>query len=186
VYLQDDVMQVEYLQEYESTLLNSNEQDKILIQKNQIRIDTSTSHSDSNNCDMLLLQKRKAVINNVSSNEKENINEVRNNDVGNQSSSKVDKAFQDTLNRTKLQLSCEQNKTPIQKKKITKKELQNTVEVSTKLNNIYEQTYELKRNYYEARLEYLRRSVEAQEEMANSVKKCNENLTNISERCNMV
>jgi len=101
-------MQVEYLQEYESTLLNSSKQDKIPIQKNQIRIDTSTSHSDSNNCDMLLLQKRKAVINNVSSNEKENINEVRNNDVGNQSSSKVDKAFQDTLNRTKLQLSCEE------------------------------------------------------------------------------
>jgi len=49
------------------------------------------------------------------------------------------------LNRTKLQLSCEQDKTPIQKKKMTKKELRNTVEMSTKLNNIYEQTYELKK-----------------------------------------
>jgi len=57
--------------------------------------------------------------------------------------------------------------------------------VSTKLNNIYEQTYQLKGNYYEARLEYLRRSVKVQEEMANSVKKCNENLTNISEKYNM-
>jgi len=55
---------------------------------------------------------------------------------------------------------------------MTKK--RNTVEVSTKLNNIYDQIYELKRNYYEARLKYLRRSVEAKEEMTNSVKKCNE------------
>jgi len=75
VYLQDNVMQVEYLQEYESTFLNFSEQDKIPIQKNQIKINTS-SHSDSNNCDMLLLQKRKAVINNESSSEKENINEI--------------------------------------------------------------------------------------------------------------
>jgi len=82
-------------------------------------------------------------------------------------------------------LSCEQNKTPIKKKKMTKKELRNIVEVSIKLNNIYEQIYELKRNYYEARLEYLRRSVEAQKEMTNSVKKCNKNLTNISEKYNM-
>jgi len=48
---------------------------------------------------------------------KKKINEIRNNDVGNQPSSKVDKALHNILNRTKLQLSCEQDKTPIQKKK---------------------------------------------------------------------
>lgn len=37
--------------------------------------------------------------------------------------------------------SCEQNKTPTKKKRTTKKELRNTIKVSTKLNSIYEQTW---------------------------------------------
>lgn len=44
--------------------------------------------------------------------------------------------------------------------------MKNTIEVSMKLNNIYEKTYELKKSYYEAKLEYLRRLVEAHEKLA--------------------
>ncbi|XP_018371764.1 PREDICTED: uncharacterized protein LOC108766768, partial [Trachymyrmex cornetzi] len=88
----EDDMQVEFLHEYENVMINSNEQNKIPFQKKQI--DTSI-HSDSNNCNILMLQKRKAVIENELSNEKENINRTRNNDIENQSSSKADKALED-------------------------------------------------------------------------------------------
>lgn len=151
-------MEVEYLKEYEEDVFSS----------------TST-HSDSNNCNMLIPQNKKTVIDNDSklSNEKEN--ELRSNNVDvKQPPSKVGKLLQNI--KTSLNTkSCEQDKTQIEKKRTTtvKKELQNTVEVSTKLNNIYEKTYELKKKYYEARLEYLKRSVEANEKIANNTERCN-------------
>ncbi|KAM0726678.1 hypothetical protein ACS0PU_007862 [Formica fusca] len=58
---EDDVMEMEYLKEYEEDLF--------------LKVVPSTSHSDSNNCNMLVPQKKKAIINNDSnelSNEKEN------------------------------------------------------------------------------------------------------------------
>ncbi|KAM0726737.1 hypothetical protein ACS0PU_006898 [Formica fusca] len=127
---------------------------------------------------MLVPQKRKAVIDNESnelSNEKENINEIRSNDIDvKQPPSKVGKVLQNIRMPLNTK-SCEQNKTPMQKKKITtvKKELQNTAEISLKLKYIYEKTYKLKKKYYEERLEYLKRSVEAKEKIANIMEKCN-------------
>lgn len=54
----------------------------------------------------------------------------------------------------------------------TKQKQQNTIEVSTKLNDVYEKTYELK-IYYETRLQYLKRFTEAHEKIANTLKKYN-------------
>jgi len=56
--------------------------------------------------------------------------------------------------------------------KILKKELQNTIEISTKLNNIYEKTYELKKNYYEVKTGYMKRSMEALKKLVGVVEKC--------------
>lgn len=53
----------------------------------------------------------------------------------------------------------------------TKQKQQNTIEVSTKLNDVYEKTYELKRIYYETRLQYLKRFTEAHEKIANILEK---------------
>ncbi|XP_039311084.1 uncharacterized protein LOC105199862 isoform X2 [Solenopsis invicta] len=174
---EDDAMQVEYLEEYEDVLnFTEKKQDKIEIQKKQI---ATCTHSD-NNRNMLFLQKNKATINsNKLSNNKENIN--KNNNVEKQPSFEISKALGKSMNTS----SCEQNKTTTEKKRMTKRELLNTVEVSTNLNSIYEQTYELKKQYYEARLEYLKRSVETQEKMATILEKCNENLINITDKCNM-
>lgn len=149
-------MEAEYLTEYEDIFSN-----------------TST-HSDSNSCNMLVPQNRKAVIDNDSelSNEKENGTRSNNVDVK-QPPSKVGKLLQNIRSSLNTK-SCEQDKIQIEKKKTTvKKELQNTVEVSTKLNDIYKKTYKLKKQYYEARLEYLKRSVEANEKIANNTERCN-------------
>lgn len=65
---------------------------------------------------------------------------------------------------------CEQDKIENPKKKMTtKKDLRNTIEVSSNLNTIYEKTYELKKDYYEKRLEFMKRNTEAMEKIATSL-----------------
>lgn len=55
----------------------------------------------------------------------------------------------------------------------TRSEVQNATEVSSNLSNIYEKTYELKKEYYEKRLELMERSIQAKERIANNLEKCN-------------
>ncbi|XP_071651763.1 uncharacterized protein [Temnothorax longispinosus] len=161
---EDEVMDVEYLNEDEEDVAS-----QIVI---------STSSSDSNNCNKLVTRETKAVVDNSSkklSHEKENINKIQTNDTDvKQLSSKVGKIFQDIEMSTNAK-SYEQDKTSNQKKTVNtvKKKLRNTVEVSTNLNNVYEKTYEMKKDYYKARLEHLQRSVEAKERIANSAERCN-------------
>lgn len=95
------------------------------------------------------------------------------NDTGQASTSKlVKKTMKGAMNLTNDEnVSIENSKKEtLPKKKKTKaltKTLTNTVEVSTNLNNIYEKTYELKKNYI-TKLEYLKRFAEAGEKIADA------------------
>ncbi|XP_066600869.1 uncharacterized protein [Prorops nasuta] len=101
---------------------------------------------------------------------KENIIRKQNTNINANESSCISNELKNN-GMTSNAIYCEQGKTE-KKKNISKKALQNTLEVSTNLNNIYENTYELKKKYYEERLKYMKRSVEAKEKMAISVENC--------------
>lgn len=168
-------MEVEYLNEHAN-----------LFSKN-----LTSTHCDSNS-NISVSLKRKAITDNsnellkgrefhkLSMNyEKEDINEGNINEQSNNvrtkqlpsEVNKIAKNFKMSLNAN----SCEQDKISNVRKKMTNsgKKIQNTIEVSTKLNDIYETTYELKKDYYEAKLACLRRSVEAMEKIANVIEKRN-------------
>lgn len=148
IVLQNDAMDVEYLQEYETVV-------------------PSTSF-DSNQCNIVSRERKKVADNNNNklSHNKENI--IHSNEVdANKTSSQIDEALQD--GGTTANANSSEYNIRIRKKKINKKALQNTLEVSNNLNNIYEQTYNLKKEYYETRLKYMKRSVEAKERIAETI-----------------
>lgn len=166
-------MEVEYLDEDEENFISE--------------IDDYTD-TNSNECNVVTSQKRKTSTGNEYNNlqksvtGKENIyRKLKNYTDIQQSTAKIYKSTKesgDLLNNTNSVIqNVENNKklTPFKEKgrSITRKELKNTIEMSTQLNNVYEKTYELKKGYYESKLEYLRRFMEANEKIANTLEKLN-------------
>lgn len=156
-------MEVEFLEEYEDSDTSNIPHDT--LKSNVINISASQNinamlRNKHNNCKEVLI-------------EKENRNQIKNSNAHIEEA-KCAKGFQKNDNTLKDSNTCVQkaenaetnNTNPGKVKKISKKELKNTIEISTKLNDIYAQTYELKRDYYNAKLEYLRRLVEAHEKLA--------------------
>lgn len=169
-------MEVEYLKEYEkeirsnivnNTDLNSN--NGMLSSQNQKTIIKETIiNKEVNNLQEL-------------SNEKENIDSMLSADTAIQQLSKLQKSIKEVRIPLKNTNSCNRNYeskqkvNPIQKKGMisAKQKMQNIIEVSSTLNDVYEKTYELKKSYYEARLQYLKRSTEAREKIVDIMERCN-------------
>lgn len=151
-------MEVEFLEEYEDS-------DTSNIPHNTLK---------SNDINISASQNINAMLRNKHNNCKENRNQIKNSNAHIEEA-KCAEGFQKNGNtlkdsNTRVQKAENEEINNINSgkvKKISKKELKNTIEISTKLNDIYAQTYELKRDYYNAKLEYLRRLVEAHEKIAN-------------------
>lgn len=163
-------MDVEYLDEYKDSDISNIPDDTNLNSDNDINI---------------LAQNKSAMLGNKHNNfkgvlsKKENRYQIKNSSIHIEQAkcARSLKENENTLKESNTDIQKaeddETNNTNSGKgKKISKKELKNTIEVSTKLNNIYEKTYELKKSYYEAKLEYLRRLVEAHEKLANVRGRC--------------
>lgn len=155
------MMEVEYLDEYAGSDISN-------ISEN--------TNLNSNNINILAPQNRNTMLENKHNNFKEVFNEKENKYRTKKSSVHIEEAKcakdlkknEYTLkdSNIRLQKAEEEISNNSEKgKKMSKKELKNTIQVSTKLNNIYEKTYELKKNYYETKIEYLRRFVEAHEKL---------------------
>ncbi|XP_071576846.1 uncharacterized protein [Temnothorax nylanderi] len=166
---EEDTIEVEYLDE--------NEDDLLL----QLRNDTDTNsnivasekknnpHNENNFQDLM--------------SEKENMNKTFKNytDIP-PCTSKNDKSVRESgyiLSNTNSSIRSTENDnekiTPLKEKRSNtgKKQLKNVIEVSAHLNDIYKDTYELKKNYYEKKLEYLKRFVEVSEKISKTLEKWN-------------
>ncbi|XP_077264255.1 uncharacterized protein LOC143898560 isoform X4 [Temnothorax americanus] len=161
----DDIMQmeVEFLDEYEDSDTSNIPHDT--LKSNDINISASQNinamlRNKHNNCKEVLI-------------EKENRNQIKNSNAHIEQDKcvedfqKNDNTLKDSNARIQKAKNEKTNNTNSGKeKKISKKDLKNTIEISTKLNNVHAQTYELKRDYYNVKLEYLRRLVETHEKLA--------------------
>ncbi|XP_067211745.1 GATOR2 complex protein WDR24-like [Linepithema humile] len=166
----EQIMEVEYLDEDEENISQIYD------------IDTN-----SNECNIVTSQKRKSNMDKECNNlqkvvsGKENIDKTSKNYKiirdNQQCTTKFDKSIEKSgllQNNANFSTQNEQNnneeQTPFNEKKgrnTRSKQLQNTIEISTHLNNIYDKTYDLKKNYYESKIKYLKRFVEATEKVTN-------------------
>lgn len=144
--------------------------------------------TNSNEGNIVISQKRKSNMDKECNNlekvsGKENIDKASKNckitKDNQQCTTKFDKSIEENgllQNNVNFSIQNKQNnnegQTPFKEKKgrnTRSKQLQNTIEISTHLNNIYDKTYDLKKSYYESKIKYLRRFVEATEKVTNTL-----------------
>lgn len=170
-------MDIEYLDEDEENILNINNPDTD-INSNDCNIMSQTNKTNI----VYSINNKKCTLQTLVSGKKNIDSTSRNYTDIKKSTAKFDKPITESrvlLNITNSSIQNMENnnkkQTPLKRKEshTPKKELKNTIEVSAHLNNIYEKSYELKKNFYERKLEYLRRFVEAHEKLTNIFEKSN-------------
>ena len=165
-------MEIEYLDEDEDNIIT------------QI-FDSDTS---SNKCNVKTSQKRQSnIIDEESINlqkvvekkgGKENIEKTKNYMIikdNQQCTAKFDKSIEKSailLNSANSSENIQNNKKDgttfnVKERNTKSKQLKNTIEVSAHLNNVYDETYKIKKIYYESKIEYLKKFVEATEKVTN-------------------